>query len=213
MKHFQAPTPQTPSRRRWTTYFVALAGAYLAMLPPGISAQEFTSPPVPIVLEVPAGHRPFLLGHATGTQQYMCRPSDSGVAWVLFGPQATLFNDDDKQIITHFLSPNPEEGGLARATWQHSRDTSTVWAKRLDLYAESDVVEPGAIPWLLLKVVGTDRGPTGGHRLTATTYIQRVQTSGGKEPTTGCAQAPDVGQQALVPYTADYVFYKATRRE
>ena len=26
-------------------------------------------------------------------------------------PQATLFNDDDKQITTHVLSPNPDEGG------------------------------------------------------------------------------------------------------
>jgi hypothetical protein len=168
---------------------------------------------VPTVLEVPSEHRPFLLGYATGTQNYICRPSDSGFTWVLFGPQATLFNDDARQIITHFLSPNPEEGGTARATWQHSRDTSTVRAKRIELYSEPDVVEPGAIPWLLLQVVGADRGPTGGHRLTATTYIQRVHTSGGKEPTTGCAQASDVGQQALVPYTANYVFYKATGRE
>jgi hypothetical protein len=213
MKQVHAPMPQSTARRRWTTYFVALAGACLVMLPPGLSAQELLPLPVPTVLEVPAGHRPFLQGHATGTQQYMCRPSDSGLAWVLFGPQATLFNDNDKQIITHFLSPNPEEEGTARATWQHSRDTSTVWAKRTALYAESDVVKPGAIPWLLLQVVGADRGPTGGHRLTETIYIQRVHTSGGKEPTTGCAQASDVGQQVLVPYTADYIFYKATGRE
>jgi len=45
------------------------------------------------------------------------------------------------------------------------------------------------------------------------TYMQRVHTSGGLEPTTGCAQAADVGQQTLVPYTADYIFYKATGRE
>src|SRR5437870_1110736 len=213
MKHFQAPTPQSTSRHRWTTSLVALAGACLAMLPPGLYAQKLLPPPVPTVLEVPAGHRPFLLGYATGTQNYICLPSGPGFAWVLFGPQATLFNDNATQIITHFLSPNPEEGGLARATWQHSRDTSTVWAKRIGLYSEPDVVEVGAIPWLLLQVVGADLGPTGGHRLTETTYIQRVYTSGGKEPTTGCAQAPDVGQQALVPYTADYVFYKVTGRE
>jgi hypothetical protein len=131
----------------------------------------------------------------------------------LFGPQATLFNDDGRQIITHFLSPNPDEGGMARATWQHSRDTSTVWAKKIASFSDPAVVESGAIPWLLLEVVGEDLGPTGGHRLTETIYIQRVHTSGGKEPTTGCTQVSDVGQQALVPYTADYIFYKATGRE
>ena len=213
MKHCSAHTPPYTARRRWTTSVAALAGACLAMLSQGLSAHELTPPPVPTALEVPAGYRPFLLGHATGTQNYLCLPSSSGFAWTLFGPQATLFNDDETQIITHFLSPNPEEGGTARATWQHSRDTSTVWAKAIALSSDPDVVEPGAIAWLLLQVVGADRGPTGGHRLTKTAYIQRVHTLGGLEPSTGCAQALDVGKRALVPYTADYVFYKATGRD
>jgi hypothetical protein len=131
----------------------------------------------------------------------------------LFGPQATLFNDDGMQIITHFLSPNPDEGGMVRATWQHSRDTSTVWAKRIVSSSDPAFVESEAIPWLLLEVVGEDVGPTGGHRLTETIYIHRVHTFGGKAPTTGCTQDSNVGQQALVPYTADYIFYKTTDRE
>jgi Protein of unknown function (DUF3455) len=124
-----------------------------------------------------------------------------------------LPHDDARQIITHFLSPNPDEGGTARATWQHSRDTSTVWAMAIASSFDPAFVEPGAIPWLLLRVVGADRGPTGGHKLTATAYMQRVHTSGGLAPTTGCTQAPDVGKRALVPYTADYFFYKATGDE
>jgi len=211
MKHFQSPAFQSTSRHRWTMYFLALVGACLAMLPPRLAAHELDPPPVPRELKVPVGHRPFLLGHASGTQNYICLPTktDPGFAWTLFGPQATLFNGDDMQIITHFLSPNPDEGGIARATWQHSRDTSTVWAKRIASSSDPAVVAPEAIPWLLLEVVGEDVGPTGGHRLTKTTYIQRVHTSGGLEPLTDCAQ----GQQALVPYTADYIFYKATGRE
>ena len=169
---------------------------------------------VPSEIEVPAGHRPFLLGHAIGTQNYICRiVAGRGLVWDLFGPQATLFNDDHMQIITHFLSPNPDEEGMARATWQHSRDTSTVWAKRIESSSDPRFVEPEAIPWLLLKVVGKEVGPTGGHRLTKTVYIQRVHTSGGKEPATGCAEATDMGKQVLMPYTADYIFYKATWRE
>ena len=208
MKHCHAHMPQATPRRRWTTYIVALTGACLTLLPPGLYAHEITPPAVPPGLEVPAGHRPFLLGHATGTQNYLCLPANRSFGWAFFGPQATLFNDADRQITTHFLSPNPDEGGMARATWQHSRDTSTVWAMAIESSSDPDFVKPGAIPWLLLQVIGADRGPTGGHRLTETTYMQRVHTSGGLMPTTGCAKATDVGKKALVPYTADYVFYK-----
>ena len=113
MKHFQTPTPQNTLRRRLTTYFVALTGACLAMLPQGLYASDSLASPLPIEIEVPAGNRPFLRGHAVGTQNYMCLPCPStspcppsGYAWTLVGPQATLFNVYGTQIITHFLSPN-----------------------------------------------------------------------------------------------------------
>jgi Protein of unknown function (DUF3455) len=172
-------------------------------------AGDIVPPPVPPGLQVPAGNQAFLEGHAVGTQNYICLPAGSNVAWTLFGPQATLFNDRDRQIITHFLSPNPDESGTARATWQHSWDTSSVWAMAIAPSSDPDFVESGAIPWLLLQVVGTEAGPTDGARLTRTTFIQRLNTSGGIAPSTGCAQATDVSQRAFVPYTADYLFYKA----
>jgi hypothetical protein len=176
---------------------------------PGIAfAQRIAAPVVPDTLQVPAGNRPFLLGHATGTQNYICLPSGSGFAWALVGPQATLFDDDDRQVITHFFSPNPDEGGLARATWQDSRDTSAVWARAIASSSDPDFVAPGAIPWLLLQVVGTEDGPDDGDRLTRTTYLHRVNTAGGRAPSTGCAQASDVGARAFAPYLADYVLYR-----
>jgi Protein of unknown function (DUF3455) len=69
-------------------------------------------------------------------------------------------------------------------------------------------VADGAIPWLLLQVVGSQDGPTGGDMLTPTTFILRLNTIGGIAPSTGCTSATDVGKRALVQYTADYVFYK-----
>jgi len=168
---------------------------------------------VPANIQVPAGNKAFLEGHAVGTQDYICLPSGSGFAWTFFGPQATLFNDDDKQVITHFLSPNPFESGMPRATWQHSRDTSTVWAVAITTSSDPDFVAPGAIPWLLLQMVGAQDGPTGGNKLLETTFIQRLNTSGGVAPSTGCTQSTDVGQMALVPYTADYFFYKAIKHK
>jgi len=76
---------------------------------------------------------------------------------MLFGPQATLFNEHGQQVITHFLSPNPDEAGTARATWQHSRDTSAVWARAIASSSDPAFVAPGAIPWLLLELVEATR--------------------------------------------------------
>jgi hypothetical protein len=48
--------------------------------------------------------------------------------------------------------------------------------------------------------------------LTKTTFIQRLNTSGGVAPAAStCATAADVGKKALVPYSADYVFYNASK--
>src|SRR5215216_5521720 len=55
----------------------------------------------------------------------------------------------------------PSGSGFA---WQHSRDTSTVWAKVALDGSSTDpaFVAAGAIPWLLLDVVGVQEGPSGG---------------------------------------------------
>ena len=56
-------------------------------------------------------------------------------------------------------------------------------------------------------MVGARYGPDWGHKLTAT-FIQRLNTAGGIAPSTGCVESRDVGKKALVPYEADYFFYK-----
>jgi hypothetical protein len=168
---------------------------------------RITPPQVPGNLQVPDGHRPFAVAQAEGTQNYICLPSATGMAWSFLGPQATLFEGRD-QVMTHYLSPNPDEQDTPRATWQHSRDSSTVWAAAIASSSDPVYVESGAIPWLLLRAVGTEMGPAFGDRLVKTTYIQRVNTSGGTAPASGCAEPVDLGKRALVPYTTDYVFYR-----
>ncbi len=213
MTDYRARDRQTTSQGHWMRYVVAVGTACLTLVSLSLRAFGATPPAVPAGLEVEAGHRLFLVGHATGTQNFVCTSAGGAFVWAFFGPQATLFDDRDGQLTTHFLSANPDEGGEARPSWQHSRDTSRVWAKQKAMSADPDFVEPGAIPWLLLEVVGTEPGPNGGHRLSETTFIQRINTSGGVAPTTGCAQPSDVGRsKALVPYTADYFFYKPARR-
>jgi hypothetical protein len=49
--------------------------------------------------------------------------------------------------------------------------------------------------------------PEGPGVFAVTTFIQRVNTSGGKAPLT---PGSFVGQVARVPYTADYFFYRQT---
>jgi hypothetical protein len=164
---------------------------------------------VPANIQVPAGNKLFLVGHAVGTQNYVCLPADDGVKFVLYTPQATLFAKQ-QQVTTHYFSPNPVEGGTIRATWQHSKDTSTVWGQVMEGHSSTDpaFVAPDAIPWLLVTVVGAQAGRTGNGALTETTFIQRINTVGGIAPATGCTSPADVGNRAFVPYTTDYYFYK-----
>ncbi len=165
-------------------------------------------PAMPGNIVVDAPNVPYLLGHGVGTQNYVCLPvAGGGVAWSLFTPEATLFNDIAGQVTTHFFSISPKSGQI-RATWQHSKDTSTIWAKVAEQSIDGEFVKPGAVAWLKLQEDGTRSGPTGGDKLTQTTFVQRVNTVGGAAPGTGCDQVSQIGSKAFVPYTADYIFYK-----
>jgi hypothetical protein len=194
--------------RRWPTFALALTAAYVALFPGSPRAATLTPPSVPSELQVSDDQKLYLIGHAVGTQNYVCVLKGTSFTWLPFGPQATLFDDHGDQIATHFPSANPDEGGKPRPTWQHSRDTSAVWAEAVEILDDPAYVEPGAIPWLLLERRGGAVGPNGAHRLAETTFIQRVYTTGGVAPATGCAEAKNVGDKALVPYETEYYFYK-----
>ena len=217
-------THSTP--QNWTTHILpfasatALAVAFTLSLPLPARAGDVTPPSVPDRVQAPEGAEAFLIGHARGTQNYVCVPSGAGFAWTLFTPEATLFRDNGKQIITHFFAPNPCEpntntrvvaNGTIRAAWQTS-NTSTVWAAADPAHTatsstDPDFVKQGAVAWLRLTVVGAKDGPSGDDTLSQTTFVQRVNTSGGVAPSTGCTQLADVGKEAFMPYTADYFFY------
>src|SRR5512147_1755567 len=95
------------------------------------AASAQTTPPAQIT--PPAGNTAFLVGHAKGTQGYVCLPTSAGAStasWTVNNarPEATLFTSifgQDVQIITHFLSPDTHPNGNASnpvpfgsATWQ-----------------------------------------------------------------------------------------------
>jgi Protein of unknown function (DUF3455) len=169
----------------------------------------YVRPLVPETIEPPAGLKLVLVGHAVGTQNYICAPASTptGVDWLFVGPQATLFDDYGRQITTHYQSKNPLKNDALHATWQHSGDTSAVWATRLRGSTDAAYVAPDAIEWLLLEMSGAVVGPFGGDKLAHVKYLQRVNTAGGLKPSTGCT-ASTVNTRKMVNYTADYYFYE-----
>jgi hypothetical protein len=138
-------------------------------------------------LQVPAGHKVLFHAYAQGVQIY----SWNGTSWTFVAPEAVLYADAAYHgaIGTHYAGP----------TWE-----STSGSKVVGTVLERCTPNPDAIPWLLLKSA-SNSGPGLFRRVT---YIQRVNTVGGKAPT----QPGDTpGEVARVPYTAEYYFYRASR--
>ena len=185
---------RTINRARLLAIVALLAAA--ATLPAAHDAFAGPAPPwVPATIQVPAGNKVFLIAHAEGVQIYDCNPTADGYAWSLFAPRANLYDDRGKLIATHFSGPS----------WQ-ALDGSVV------AVGSGEVIRQpvdGAIPRLRIKPASTTAGPDG-ERFVGTTYIQRIATVGGLSPAAGTCNATTTGTRTEVPYTADYVFWKAT---
>jgi hypothetical protein len=137
--------------------------------------------------------RLFLVVHAIGVQKYTCQANGT---WLFTDPEATLYKTTGvpKPIGTHFLN-----FATGRPVWQ-LKDGSSVEAAR------TQTVPGGAgnIAWLLLQAVVTTAG-SDGDRLAGTTWVQRLNTSGGVAPAGTCTP----GGLISVPYSADYFFWRA----
>jgi hypothetical protein len=110
---------QIKTTKRFGTLLMAalmlvITGSYAA-------AQKIKSPTTPAAITPPAGNSAFLMGHAVGTQGYVCLPKDAGASWTVNGPrpEATLFSGKDRQIVTHFFShdDNPNPTRPTRCPW------------------------------------------------------------------------------------------------
>jgi hypothetical protein len=192
----------------WKT--CVLIAAAVALASTANAAERITPPAAPTNIQPPEVFKPFLVGHAVGTQNYICAPAatSTGAEWLFVGPQATLFDADSQQILTHFQSRNPFRGDALHATWLHSRDTSQVWATRFAGSSDANYVAPDAIEWLLLETSGARVGPTQGDKLAGTRFIQRVNTVGGIKPPAAECTLSTINTRKLVAYEADYYFYQ-----
>src|SRR5688572_16525313 len=140
-------------------------------------------------LNVPAGNR--ISGHvyAKGVQIYRW----NGTSWAFVAPEATLYADPcfNGEVGTHYAGP----------TWEAEDGSKVVAARFADCLPDR-----GAIPWLRLDAVSSS--PQG--RFGRITHVLRVNTIGGTAPATAGAF---VGDEARVPYTTEYYFYRAVGNE
>lgn len=145
--------------------------------------------PLPLCqsIRVEEGHKVASHTYAVGVQVYRW----NGAAWAFVEPVANLYADKGfrGQVGTHYAGP----------TWE-SNSGSRVVARRVQ--NTGCTPDANAIPWLLLETVSTD-GPGIFRKVS---FIQRVNTTGGVAP---AAPGTFVGEEARVPYTAEYFFYRA----
>ncbi len=157
-----------------------------------------SAPPVPANLAPPAGEKQAFVHFARGVQIYRCAAAAAGAtpafSWAFVAPQADLFASNAQAAVlgTHGAGPH----------WQAadgSRVTGVVKARADAPGAPAS----GAIPWLLLATTANDKPGV----MAPVTHIQRINTAAGVAPATGCAAAADVGKEARVPYTTQYVYF------
>ena len=156
--------------------------------------QDRSGPEVPAILKVPAGNDAAFHAKATGVQIYVCNPAASDptqFTWTFKAPEAKLLDADGSVLGAHYAGP----------TWESSGGGKVVGA----MLQSTPSPEADAIPWLLLQAKPADDAGV----FRGVTFVQRLHTTGGKAPTSGC-DAASVGREARVPYTADYFFYRRT---
>lgn len=136
-------------------------------------------------LQVEAGSRLAFHAYATGVQIYRW----NGASWTFIAPSAVLYADANGrgEIGTHYAGP----------TWESVSGSKVVGA-----VIDRCTPNPNAIPWLKLGAASAS-GPGIFDRVA---FIQRVNTVGGMAPATG---GTVIGEEARIPYTAEYYFYRA----
>lgn len=171
-------------RFRWIVT-IASALTYSTLI---AAAQKDVTPTLPGPLQIPASQKLLLQVHGVGTQTYTCQANAGSYAWTLKAPDARLIGPNNQVVGRHFAGP----------TWELN-DGSRIIGK---VAASVPSPDPNAIPWLRLDVTKHE----GEGKLSGVLSVQRLPTTGGKAPATGCDPAHS-GAESRVPYQADYLFY------
>lgn len=139
-------------------------------------------------IQVEEGNEVSFHAYAKGVQIYKWNADT--FKWDFVAPVATLYAEPSfhGQVGTHYVGPK----------WE-SNSGSKVEARRVA--GTGCRPDPNAIEWLLLSRFDS----SGPGMFEPTTFIQRVNTTGGMAPT---APGTTAGETKEVPYTAEYYFYK-----
>lgn len=144
---------------------------------------------------LPGGNTRVATFFADGVQKYKAQevPGSNPVSyqWVFVAPQADLYDATNRHVGTHSAGPN----------WQLSV-TDSMFGQSFNPARTAPGSDANSIDWLLL-MPKTDKTPTG--IFADVSYVQRIDTKGGKAPTT-----PPVSANETVDahYTAIYRFTK-----
>lgn len=155
-----------------------------------ISAAQEDPTRVPVLplgceqLQVPEGNEVAFRVYASGVQVYWW----NGSKWGFVGPIATLYSNEalTGKVGTHYAGP----------TWKSNSGSLVIGKNPIPC-----TPDPDSIPWLRIEKDETD----GAGIFSGVTFIQRVNTSGGKAPS-----EPGMfdGEEVSVPYTTEYYFYR-----
>jgi hypothetical protein len=140
----------------------------------------------------PQGSAPLLEVMGDGVQIYTCEGKGNLFEWSFKAPEANLFDEQGRQIGTHFAGP----------TWKMADGSAIVG----EVIAKADASEKGAIQWLLLRA----KSHEGRGILADAAFIRRTDTKGGAAPTTGC-DAGHISEQVRMRYSASYQFLSAAK--
>ena len=164
----------------------SLAVALLVATPAYAQMAEAPAPVQP-----PAGQKAAMTWTGSGELTYECRAKADNAStfeWAFIGPDARLTDAKTRAAMGKYY---------AGPTWE-AADGSKITGKQVGVAPAS----AGNIPFQLVRAEG------GTGAMKDVTYIQRVNTKGGVAPADAC-NASTKGARKTVPYSADYVFYKA----
>lgn len=172
-----------------------------ASFTPAVAGNDSRAPDVPLSLQVPEGNKVSFQAYAVGVQIYRATASTNsptGFVWTFQGPEAVLFDADGNIVGIHYAFAGP-----TRPAWETESGSRVVGIRTV----APVTVSSSAIPWLILSADPTNT--IGPGVLQHTTYIQRVNTTGGPAP---AALPTVVGQEARVDYTAEYFFFRESKQ-
>ncbi|CRM77508.1 DUF3455 domain-containing protein [Pseudomonas salomonii] len=158
-----------------------------------VAPAAFAQTGLPDNIKVPDGHKIAMETTGVGEITYECRDKANAVGqteWFFVGPKAVLNDRSGKPVGSYFGPP---------ATWQ-AQDGSKITGTQLAVAPSS----AGNLPYQLVKANPAE----GKGAMSGVSYIQRVALKGGVAPSSECTAA-NKGQQAVVQYQADYIFWAA----